>query len=111
MIYIGTAGYSYRDWIGPFYPEGTKDVQMLECYASHFNFVEINSTYYHMPGSRLIESINKKTPDDFRFAVKLFGGFTHERTIGNTEAEQFKYALGPITEFRNAKTLATLLGT
>ena len=98
MIYIGTAGYSYKDWIGPFYPEGTKDNLMLDYYAANFNFVEVNSSYYHMPGSRLFESINRKTPEDFKFAVKLFGGFTHERNVGTTEAEQFKYALGPIIE-------------
>lgn len=98
MVYVGTAGYSYKEWVGPFYPEGTKDTQMLEYYALYFNFVEINSSYYHMPGSRLFESMNKKTPDSFKFTVKLFGGFTHERNIGSVEAEQFRYSLGPISE-------------
>ena len=98
MVYIGTAGYSYKDWIGSFYPEGTKDALMLEYYALYFNFVEVNSTYYHMPGMRLFESMNKKTPDSFKFAVKLFGGFTHERNMGMVEADQFKYSLKPITE-------------
>ena len=72
---------------------------MLEYYALHFSFVEVNSSYYHMPSSKLFESIDKKTPDNFRFAVKLFGGFTHERNnIGMTEADQFKYSLSPIVE-------------
>jgi uncharacterized protein YecE (DUF72 family) len=98
MIYVGTAGFSYKDWIGPFYPEKTKDTCMLEYYAMSFSFVEINSSYYHMPGLKLFESMNKKTPESFRFAVKLFGGFTHERNMGETEAGQFKYSLGPIIE-------------
>jgi uncharacterized protein YecE (DUF72 family) len=98
MIHVGTAGYSYKDWIGPFYPEGTKDIYMLEYYSMFFSFVEVNSTYYHMPRLQLFESMNKKTPDCFRFAVKLFGGFTHERNIGTTEAEQFKYSVKPIVE-------------
>lgn len=98
MILTGTAGYSYKDWIGPFYPEGTRDTLMLEYYSLYFSFVEVNSTYYHMPGSRLFEGLNRKTPDSFKFAVKLFGGFTHERNIGSAEAEQFKYAIKPIVE-------------
>ena len=97
MIKVGTAGYSYQDWIGPFYPEGTKSVQMLEYYAGYFNFVEINSTYYHMPGMKLFESMDRKTQAAFKFAVKLFGGFTHERNCTQVEAQQFKYALQPIT--------------
>ena len=98
MIHIGTAGYSYKDWIGPFYPEGTKDTHMLDYYCLNFSFVEINSTYYHMPRLQLFESMNRKTPDEFKFAVKLFGGFTHERNVGHEEAEQLKYALKPIVE-------------
>jgi len=98
MVYVGTAGYSYKDWVGPFYPKDTKDNLMLDYYALHFNFVEINSTFYHMPSIRLLTGVNHKTPDSFRLAVKIFGGFTHERNMGKIEAEQFKYALGPITE-------------
>lgn len=98
MLYIGTAGYSYKDWIGPFYPEGMKDRDMLSYYAMHFDFVEVNSSYYHMPRLQLFESMREKTQDKFRFAVKLFGGFTHERNIGAKEAGQFKYAVSPLLE-------------
>lgn len=98
MISVGTAGYSYKDWIGPFYPEGTRDTQMLEYYSLFFSFVEVNSSYYHMPSLKLFESMNKKTPDSFKFAVKLFGGFTHERNVGALEADQFKYSVKPLVE-------------
>lgn len=98
MIRVGTAGYSYADWVGPFYPEGTKSTGMLEYYSLFFNFVEVNSTYYHMPGLRLFEGMDKKTPVDFKFAVKLFGGFTHERNSGQAEADKFKYSLAPIVQ-------------
>lgn len=106
MIYTGTAGYSYKDWIGPFYPKGIKDGDMLEYYSRYFDFTEVNSTYYHMPSLRLFESLNRKTPNSFRFAVKLFGGFTHEKTAGTVEAEQFKYAIKPLLE---SKKLICLL--
>ncbi len=98
MIYIGTSGYSYQDWIGPFYPEGTKSSDMLYYYAQHFNFVEINSSFYHMPSVRLFAGMQKKTPEGFMFSVKLFGGFTHERNAGKAEAENFLYSLRPILE-------------
>jgi len=98
MIRVGTAGYSYADWVGPFYPQGIKQADMLEFYSQHFSFVEINSTYYHMPGMRLFQGLDKKTPQDFMFAVKLFGGFTHERNCGKEEAEKFIYALSPIID-------------
>src|SRR5690606_30404191 len=95
MIRVGTAGYSYTDWIGPFYPAGIKKAEMLEFYSQHFSFVEINTTYYHMPGMRLFQGLDRKTPPDFLFAVKLFGGFTHERNCGKEDAERFIYALSP----------------
>jgi uncharacterized protein YecE (DUF72 family) len=98
MIRVGTAGYSYADWAGPFYPQGIRQAEMLEYYAQHFSFVEINSTYYHMPGLKLFQGLDKKTPKDFMFAVKLFGGFTHERNCGKEEAEKFIYSLSPVIE-------------
>ncbi|MCX8131736.1 MAG: DUF72 domain-containing protein [Clostridia bacterium] len=98
MVLIGTSGYSYKDWIGPFYPEGTKDREMLDYYVHNFNFVEINSSYYHMPRLQLFESMDKKTPPDYQFAVKLFGGFTHERNLSQYEADKFKYSIRPLTE-------------
>lgn len=99
IITIGTAGYSYADWIGQFYPVGTKTSNMLEYYCNEFDFVEINSSYYHMPGLQLFASINRRTPDTFKVAVKLFQGFTHQREMGNAqEADKFLYAIAPIIE-------------
>lgn len=106
MVYIGTAGYSYKDWIGPFYPDNIKANAMLEYYSGHFDFVEINSTYYHMPAVRLFEGINRKTPANFMLAVKIYSGFTHERTHGFNEAKQFMYAVQPLVE---SKKLICLL--
>ena len=85
ILYIGTAGYSYKDWIGPFYPEGIKDGDMLEFYSRHFDFTEVNSSYYHMPGLGLFKGLDKKTPENFRFSVKLYKGFTHDRNMSGKE--------------------------
>lgn len=85
MFFIGTAGFSYRDWIGPFYPQGTTSEKMLEFYAKEFSFVEINSTYYHLPHWKMIDSLEKKTPPGFQFVFKTHGSITHERS-----ADSFK---------------------
>ncbi len=80
MIYMGTSGFSFRDWVGSVYPEDIKRYQMLKYYWSvlGFNSVEINFTYYRMPSYRTIVSFIRRTPDDFKFAVKVPAHVTHE---------------------------------
>jgi len=51
-----------------------------------------------MPSSRLFESVNKKTPETFKFSIKMFSGFTHERNVDIKQAEQFIYAIKPLIE-------------
>ena len=76
-IYVGTCGYSYADWKGPFYPERIKPNAMLPYYAERFRAVEIDATYYRVLGAKTFASMAARTPDDFRFAVKLPGSVTH----------------------------------
>lgn len=85
QVYIGTSGYSYRDWVGPFYPYGIRQEQMLAFYAEEFSFTEINSTFYRVPSARMFESMLKKVPQNFLFTVKAFQGLTHQR--GDTVKE------------------------
>jgi uncharacterized protein YecE (DUF72 family) len=77
MIHVGTCGFSYKDWVGPFYPAGTKAPAMLEYYASRFSAVEIDSTYYAIPKPALFESMSARSPAEFRFSVKAPGSVTH----------------------------------
>ncbi len=106
MFYIGTAGYSYRDWVGTFYPPRTKSGEMLACYAREFSFVEVNSTYYRLPDARLFAGLAQKTPASFRFAVKAYKGITHERQNAFLDTVHFLAALEPLAE---AGKLACLL--
>jgi uncharacterized protein YecE (DUF72 family) len=78
MLHLGCSGYSYADWVGPFYPRGTKPAEMLEVYAQRFRTVEINSTYYRLPGARTFEGMARRVGPDFRFSVKLPGDITHK---------------------------------
>jgi uncharacterized protein YecE (DUF72 family) len=76
-IAVGTCGFSYRDWVGPVYPAGTKSAAMLELYAQRFPIVEIDSTYYGVPPASTFASMARRTPAAFRFTAKLPGTGTH----------------------------------
>jgi uncharacterized protein YecE (DUF72 family) len=78
MIRIGTSGYSYEDWVGPFYPEGTPKNKFLDHYQKHFDVVEVNYTYYTMPNPRTLTAMSAKTGPTFRFVVKANRQMTHE---------------------------------
>lgn len=77
MILVGTSGYSYKDWVGPFYPPGTKARDMLPLYAERFRCVEINATYYSVFSDKTFAGMAQRTPSDFRFSVKAPGTATH----------------------------------
>jgi uncharacterized protein YecE (DUF72 family) len=77
MIHVGTCGYSYADWKGPFYPLAIRPAEMLEFYARSFSAVEIDATYYRVPGRATFASMAARAPRGFRFSVKLPGSATH----------------------------------
>ncbi len=98
-LHIGTCGFSYRDWVGPFYPAGIKSLDMLPFYAERFGCVEIDSTYYAIPRPQLFESMDRRTPKAFVFTVKAPGSITHlpaaqEPTVDDAAA--FRACLEPI---------------
>lgn len=99
MIYIGTSGYSYDDWIGPFYPEGTKKSEFLAYYRQHFPTTELNFTYYRMPTAGMLANISNKVSPGFLFAVKVPGEITHEREDDPLPGvARFNEALVPLKE-------------
>ena len=77
MIYVGTCGFSYKEWIGPFYPRTAKPSAMLEFYARKFAAVEIDSSAYGVPSQRSVASMVARTPVTFRFTFKLPQTVTH----------------------------------
>ncbi|MCK4259334.1 MAG: DUF72 domain-containing protein [Halanaerobiales bacterium] len=97
MIIIGTAGYSYDDWIGPVYPEGIDKKDLLTYYAREFKMTEINFTYYKMPNKFIFYHMQEKTPDDFIFIVKAHQSMTHK--IGrDVPFKEFMDACQPLVE-------------
>ena len=105
-IKIGTSGYSFLDWIGPFYPQDIEKPKMLDYYADHFNIVEIDSSYYRIPHWKVFENIEKKTPEGFGFIVRTHKSLTHERTDILSHIDAFKDSIRPLVE---AKKLQGLL--
>lgn len=69
--FVGCSGYSYRDWRGVVYPEGLPARCRLEHYASLFDTVELNSTFYRLPSREAVEGWARSVPPGFVFAAKL----------------------------------------
>lgn len=95
-IHVGTSGYSFADWVGPFYPPGTRSADFLGHYARQFGCVEVNSTYYRIPHPRVLEAMERKTPEGFRFIVKLNQAMTHEGSDDPALYRDFLAVLEPL---------------
>lgn len=80
-LYVGTSGYSYKEWKGSFYPETIPAKDMLAYYASRLHAVELNNTFYRMPQPSMIESWKAQVPANFRFSVKAPQSITHFRRL------------------------------
>jgi uncharacterized protein YecE (DUF72 family) len=80
-LYVGTSGYSYKEWKGSFFPEKLSPKEMLSYYAARFQAVELNNTFYRLPKPDMIESWRSQVADDFRFTVKASQGITHFRRL------------------------------
>lgn len=98
MIYIGTSGYSYDDWIGPFYPPGMAKRQFLSFYAQRFSAVEVNFTFYRVPDQRTLAAMSTKTGPDFQFVIKAHQDMTHQGGENPEVFRQFRDALSPLIE-------------
>jgi uncharacterized protein YecE (DUF72 family) len=83
LIATGTSGFSYKEWIGSFYPPKTPASRMLQLYAERLNTVELNNTFYRMPNEALIKGWNERTPDSFRFVLKAPRQLTHIRKLAD----------------------------
>lgn len=101
---MGTSGYSYPDWVGVFYPPGTRSGQMLTYYCSAFPLVELNFTFYRSPTAAMLTRIADNTPDQFQFIVKLPRSLSHEQRT--SDLASFREA---VSELQRRKQLMGLL--
>ena len=84
-FFVGTSGFSYKEWKGSFYPEKLPQKEMLGYYAARLSAVEINNTFYRMPKVSVIESWAEQVPDGFQFVLKASQRITHFKRLKEAE--------------------------
>lgn len=81
-IYLGATGWSMREWVGKWYPKGTKTGEYLRAYGKQFNTIELNTTHYRIPPDELVRKWVEAVPADFRFCPKLPQHISHRSDFG-----------------------------
>jgi len=99
-ILIGTSGYSYHEWVGPVYPEGTKPAAYLSSYAGLFPTVELNFSYYAMPKPENLAKMLADGGPNLSFAIKAIQTLTHkvDASQWEEEAKTYRTAIEPVLE-------------
>jgi uncharacterized protein YecE (DUF72 family) len=93
-IHIGTSGWHYKHWLDDvFYPSGTKPAEMFDYYARHFDTVEINNSFYHLPSSKTFDNWRDNSPARFIFAVKASRFITHMKKLKDPQPSSEKFFL------------------
>jgi uncharacterized protein YecE (DUF72 family) len=100
---VGTSGYSYKEWKGPFYPEDLPAGEMLRYYGERLNGVEINNTFYRMPKASVLEGWSAQVPESFRFSIKASQKITHHKRLKEAH-DEVEYLV------RTVRTLGEKLG-
>jgi uncharacterized protein YecE (DUF72 family) len=102
---VGTQGWNYDAWVGPFYPDGTRAAEFLTTYARAFATVEVDSTFYAIPPAKTVRGWASRVPAAFTFALKMPQQITHEQRLRACEdlvalfadrARELGDALGPV---------------
>jgi uncharacterized protein YecE (DUF72 family) len=84
-LYVGTSGYAYKEWKGPFYPDDLPERRMLQCYGTQFRTVEINNTFHQMPRTSVLEAWAAQVPEQFRFVLKAPQRITHLQRLRDVD--------------------------
>ena len=82
---VGTSGWTYRHWKGRFYPDSIPQKRWLEYYVGQLSSVELNSSFYRIPSQKTAQGWLDRTPDSFRFSIKMNRLITHERKLIDCE--------------------------
>jgi uncharacterized protein YecE (DUF72 family) len=104
-LYVGTSGFSYKEWKGTFYPDDLPEKKMLPFYSERFRTVEINNTFYRIPKPSVLEGWAAEVPAEFKFVLKASRRITHLQRLKDTDdsvsyflkvAAVLKEKLGPL---------------
>ena len=85
QVYVGTSGWTYDDWSGPFYPEDVKGPDRLSFYARRFDTVEVNASFYRIPTRAMIDAWNRRLAAGFHLVLKGSRTVTHLKKLRNCE--------------------------
>jgi uncharacterized protein YecE (DUF72 family) len=99
-VRVGCSGWNYRDWRETVYPKGLPQRRWLEHYATLFDTVEVNNTFYRLPARSAVAGWAEQTPPDFVFAVKASRYLTHIKRLTDlgTGVERFYERIEPLVE-------------
>jgi uncharacterized protein YecE (DUF72 family) len=84
-IRLGTSSWTGEGWVGSFYPANAKPQDFLQFYATKFDTVEIDSTFYRVPSAKTVEQWRERTPKGFTLSAKLPSVITHEKMLLDAE--------------------------
>jgi uncharacterized protein YecE (DUF72 family) len=90
-VHIGTSGWHYKHWKGPFYPEKLPASKMLAFYAERFDTVELNNTFYRLPPENGVDNWRDSAPDGFLFAAKGSRFITHMKKLKDPDTAISRY--------------------
>lgn len=109
--WIGLSGYSYKPWQGEgrFYPPELKQTQFLEYYQGRYHAVEMDGTWYRMPGENAVDEWNAKASEDFRFTFKLHRKITHMSRLKLDSLDALRFMLKRLGPLASAGKLGPLL--
>lgn len=101
-LYIGATGWGMKEWVGKYYPKGSKPNEYLNHYAQQFNTIELNTTHYRTPDELTIQKWYDQSSDDFRFCPKVLQRISHSRHLSPegpvNQARQFCESVAGLKE-------------
>jgi uncharacterized protein YecE (DUF72 family) len=103
-VLVGTSGFAFKEWKGPFYPEDLKDEAMLGYYSGRYPTVEINNTFYRLPKEHVLQDWASQVPESFSFSIKASQRITHYARLKPESASALGFLL------KNTSTLGNRLG-
>ncbi len=108
-LWVGTSGYSYKEWLGKFYPERMSPKDMLSFYAARFSAVEINNTFYRLPKESVLQLWVRQVPLEFRFVLKAPQSITHRKRLKDAGPEiEYLFRVASTLEHYGAAVLFQL---
>jgi uncharacterized protein YecE (DUF72 family) len=97
-LYIGCPIWSFKGWVGNFYPQGTKPADYLREYARRLTTIEGNTTFYAVPAPKTVEAWIEQTPESFRFCPKIPKAISHAGKLVDhiDRAREFIEVMSPL---------------